>query len=274
LPSADYDIDNCFIADGWYHLSYSLAHDGSKVLMITNKDAPRYKLVTIDISAGTPEFVDLIHEDPEALLVSVDATPNGKLFVVYQRNVQDELYIYSRMGKREARLVPDFVGSITVSSQLRQTEVFVTLTGFTTPRIVMVYNLALPEAKRALVHWRATVTKGLNPLEFSTEQVWYSSKDETRIPMFIVKHVDTKLNGTAPAIQYGYGGFDHCVTPSFMPDILTFLKHYGGVYAAVNIRGGGEFGDEWHQGGIKEKKVSQQTLCSSERADIDGATLA
>jgi prolyl oligopeptidase len=244
-------------------MKYSIAHDGSKITILTNKDAPRYKVITVDVSASTPKFVDLIPEDPEALLKDATAVHDNKLFLTYQRNVQDEIYIYSRDGKQEKRLAADFVGSMSVTGrQSKQSEVFVTMAGFTTPGTVAKYDFAAPEPERTLVDWRSTVLKGLNPLEFSAEQVWYPSADGTKIPMFIVKHADTKFDGTAPAIQYGYGGFDISITPSFTPHILTFLKHYGGVFAVANIRGGGEFGEGWHQGGMRDKKVCSIWLLS------------
>lgn len=98
--------------------------------------------------------------------------------------------------------------------------------------------------------------KGLVPDEFSAEQVWYESKDGTKVPMFVVKHKSTKLDGTAPAIQYGYGGFSISLSPSFSPTILTFIKAYSAVYALPNIRGGGEFGEEWHLAGTRERKIN------------------
>lgn len=116
--------------------------------------------------------------------------------------------------------------------------------------------------------------KGLNPDDFESEQVWYDSPDGTKIPMFIVRHKSTPLDGTAPAIQYGtapffynslrvgsclcapgYGGFSISINPFFSPPILTFLQKYRGVLAVPNIRGGGEFGEAWHWAGAKEDKV-------------------
>jgi prolyl oligopeptidase len=246
------------------------------MIVLTNKDAPRYKVVTVDLADEHPVFKDLIPEDPEALLKDVTPVHDDKLMLVYQRNVKDELYVYSRSGEQLERLASDFVGSMSVTGrQTKQPEVFITLAGFTTPGTVAKYDLALPKEERKVVDWRTTVLKGLNPMEFSAEQVWYESKDGTKIPMFVVKHADTKFDGTAPAIQYGYGGFDISITPSFTPHILTFLKHYGGVFAVANIRGGGEFGglplfimgydkcllvigEEWHQAGMREKKVCER----------------
>jgi prolyl oligopeptidase len=226
------------------------------MLLLTNKDAPRYRLATIDLADPSHALVDVVPQDADALLKDALAVPGGHLLLVYQRNVQDEVYLYSRAGKRLQRLAPDHVGSASVSGkQHRQDQVFLTLSGFTTPGTVKLYDFAQPAQDRALVPFRTTVLKGLNPAEFAAEQVWYASADGTRVPMFVVRHAGTPRDGTAPAIQYGYGGFDISITPAFTPHVLTVLKHYGAVYAVANIRGGGEFGEEWHQGGMREKKV-------------------
>ena len=109
------------------------------------------------------------------------------------------------------------------------------------------------------------------------EQVWYTSKDGTRVPMFVVRHKDTKFDGTAPALQYGefytypvggikvtihaplgYGGFTISINPFFSPAILTWMQKYGAILAVANIRGGGEFGEEWHLAGTRERKVSNR----------------
>ena len=100
------------------------------------------------------------------------------------------------------------------------------------------------------------------------DQVWYKSKDRTQVPMFIVRHKSTKLDGTAPAIQYGYGGFSLSVNPFFSPSMLTFLQKYGAVLAVPNIRGGAEFGEEWHLGGTKERKVDCSQPLSIQQFEI------
>jgi prolyl oligopeptidase len=198
----------------------------------------------------------LIPEVKDAYLDDITAVGNDKLAVVYKRNVIDELYLYSMEGKQLTRLAPDFVGSTEVNGRRAQSHFFVFLTGFTNPGIVARYNFDEPREDKRWSIYRSTITKGLVPDEFSAEQVWYEGKDGTRVPMFIVKHKSTKSDGTAPAIQYGYGGFSISLSPSFSPTILTFIKAYGAIYALPNIRGGGEFGEEWHLAGTKERKIN------------------
>lgn len=178
-----------------------------------------------------------------------------------------------------ARIAPSFVGAAEVFGRRDHLDVFVSMMGFTNPGIIGRFDTndfnTTASVESAWSIYRTTDVKGLQPDEFSAEQVWYESKDGTKVPMFIVRHKTTKTDGTAPAIQYGepcilferwqdadsqgeigYGGFSISINPSFSPAILTFLKSYGAVFALPNIRGGGEFGEEWHNAGIRERKVS------------------
>ncbi|KAF8727171.1 hypothetical protein AX14_007539 [Amanita brunnescens Koide BX004] len=232
-----------------------IGNDGSLLYIRTNQAAPQYKLVTIDADKLESGFKQLIPEDPNAYLSRVKIFNKDRLAIVYKRDVQDELYIYNNTGSKLNRLVPDFLGAVTVTARETEPWIFVTLTGFNTPGTVGKYDLQQPEERRWSIYRTAKV-KGLNPDEFESQQVWYESKDGTNVPMFIVRHKNTKFNGTAPAIQYGYGGFSISIDPFFSPTLLTFLQKYGAVLAVPNIRGGGEFGDTWHSAGTREKRVN------------------
>ena len=214
--------------------------------------------------------------------------------------VKDELYVYQlSTGKRLHRLAPDFVGAMTLSGRRKQSWFFPTLTGFTNPGIVAKYDFGVKEEDKRWSIYRSTLVNGLNPDDFAAEQVsmtmacialrklkarqvWYNSKDGTRVPMFVVRHKDTKFDGTAPALQYGeplsirhgprgtanhplppgYGGFTISINPFFSPAILTWMQKYGAILAVANIRGGGEFGEEWHLAGTRERKVGNElTSC-------------
>lgn len=117
--------------------------------------------------------------------------------------VKDEIYIYDLEGTRLKRLAPDFVGAASVSAKRKQSWLFVTMTGFTNPGIVARYDFSQEDEKKAWSVYRVTAVKGLKPEDFVAEQVWYESKDGTKVPMFIVRHKSTEFDGTAPAIQYG-----------------------------------------------------------------------
>lgn len=194
--------------------------------------------------------------------------------------MKDEIYLYDFKGTKITRLAPDFVGAANITGRRDKDHFFVTLTGFTSPGTVARYDFTVPltngdHSARWSVY-STTEVKGLDLDKFESSQVWYSSPDGTKVPMFLVKHKDTPFDGTAPALQYGmfsesraefartdwifvltgYGGFTISINPFFSPSILTFLQKYGAILAVPNIRGGGEFGEEWHQAAIKEKKVS------------------
>ncbi|KAI0786495.1 prolyl oligopeptidase [Abortiporus biennis] len=242
-----------------YEAKYDyVANDGTVFYFVTNKDAPKYKLVSVDIAApeGKRVFKDIIPEEKDASLEEALAINTNSLAVIYKRNVQDEVYLYTLSGEKIKRLASDFVGSVTLSGRRSQPWFFSTLIGFTTPGIVCRYDFQVPEEDKRWSVYRKTLVQGLNPDDFSAAQVWYSSKDGTKIPMFIVRHKETPTDGTAPVIQYGYGGFNISINPTFSPSILTFLQRYKGIFAIPNIRGGGEFGEDWHQGGIRERKAN------------------
>lgn len=205
-------------------LFVSVANDGTKIYIRTNKDAPKYKLSVFDFAEEKVTLKDIIPHDEDAMLKSTLALPHGKLAAIYSRNVRhppsmgawsgradeyeqvkDELYIYDlATGTRETQLASDFIGTLSISGRRElQTQLIITQTGFTTPGTVASYDLSLPAEKRAMEVWQETKLKGLNLSEFEAEQVWYESADGTKIPMFVVKHKDTKFDGTAPVIQYG-----------------------------------------------------------------------
>lgn len=171
----------------------------------------------------------------------------------------------------------DFIGVASIANREKQPHFFLTFSGFNTPGTIAHYDFTAPETQQLSI-LRTTKVNGLNPDDFESTQVWYESKDSTKVPMFIVRHKSTKFDGTAAAIQYGnpflcssrpvrreslityflrtgYGGFAISADPFFSPVILTFLQTYNAILAVPNIRGGGEFGAEWHRGGRRENKV-------------------
>lgn len=228
-----------------------ITNHGSTLYVRTNKDASQYKIITIDL-AKKNEVKDLIPET-DAYLSDVSSVNKDNLAIIYKRNVKDEIYVYSRNGKQLARLAPEFVGAASISSREKQPWFFVSMSGFNSPGTIARYDFTTAEEQRWNIY-RSIKVGSLNPGDFDTRQVWYESKDGTKVPMFIVRHKSTRIDGTAPAIQYGYGGFNISIDPFFSPTILTFLQKYGAILAVPNIRGGGEFGEDWHKGGYREKK--------------------
>lgn len=232
-----------------------ITNDGPLLYVRTNKEAPQHKVITVDLSRDEPEIRDFIPEDKKADLVDIDCVNKDYFAVIYKRNVIDEIYLYSKKGYQICRLAQDFVGAATLASRERQSHFFIEMTGFNTPGTIGRYDFTAPERQQWSIY-RTTKVTGLDPDDFETLQVWYQSLDGTEVPMFIVRHKSTKFDGTAPAIQYGYGGFSISMNPFFSPMILTFMQAYGAILSVPNIRGGGEFGEIWHLAGIREKKVN------------------
>ncbi|KZT38951.1 hypothetical protein SISSUDRAFT_1046275 [Sistotremastrum suecicum HHB10207 ss-3] len=245
------------VVDGFTAAYEVIANNDTVFYFRTNENAPQYKIVSIDITNLSAGFKDFIPEDPKAFLESIHAVNNDNFVTVYKKNVIDEVHIFSATGEHVKRLAKDFVGAISLNAIRRHhTWFFATLVSFTTPGVVSQYDFQNQSEKNDLTPYRVTQVAGLNVDDFSTEQVWYSSKDGTRVPMFIVRHKSTPRDGTAAAIQYGYGGFSIPIAPAFNSSILTFLKRYGAIFAVANIRGGSEFGEEWHLAGTRERKVN------------------
>jgi len=260
-----------------FEADYSIiGNDGTKFYLHTNVDAPQYKVITVDIEGfrnvselGPISIKDfskeLIAEDKDAHLEDVSILGHDRLVTTYKRNVKDELYIHDlKCGRQLRRLASNHVGALAAYGRRKQPFFFVSLTGFDTPGIVARYDFAEPSGGKpdgTWKVWRETKVAGLaGGGGFLADQVWYQSRDGTKIPMFVVHHKDTPLDGTAPAIQYGYGGFSISIGPFFSPSILTAMRAYGFVLAIPNIRGGGEFGEEWHLAGTRERKVRRFSI--------------
>lgn len=254
-------------------LSY-LANDGNTFYFMTNREAPKYKIVklTFDPSTAVEEsqvwklsmnpsvrIEELVPQDPEgALLSSATVLDKDKLLLVYSRNVMDELWQYDlTSGKRVTRLLPNLVGSIGQISGKREDNVsFVQSSSFVSPGTItrLQWSGSKSHEVATVSTHRQTQVKGFVPEDYVSEQKWFSSDDGTQIPMFVTYHKDTKLDGTAPAWLYSYGGFQIPIGPTFSPSMLSWVKMFRGILVFVNARGGGEFGQEWHDAGRRFNK--------------------
>lgn len=222
---------------------------GDKLLVRTNKNAPNGKLVLIDPKKPEEKNWKLVlPEKPEPLQGT--STAGGKLIVTYLKDVSTRAYVYSLSGKLENEIKLPALGIAGgFGGEKTDTFVFYAFTSFTFPPTIYKYDIA---TKKSTV-FRAPEILNFNPSDYVTKQVFYKSKDGTKIPMFIVYKKGMALNGKNPTLLYGYGGFNISTTPGFSPTRLGLLEQ-GFVYASANMRGGGEYGEKWHQGGIKLKK--------------------
>ncbi len=219
---------------------------GDKFLIETNKNAPNGKVVLYDPRAKT--WTDVLPEKPEPLQNA--GTAGGKLFVTYSKDVTTRAYVYSLTGKLENEVVLPGVGTAGgFGGNMDDKFVFYSFTSMNYPPTTFRYDVA---TKKSSV-FRTIEIAGFKADDYETKQVFYPSKDGTKIPMFLVYKKGLKLDGTNPTVLYGYGGFNITTSPTFSPLRIALLEQ-GFVYASANIRGGAEYGEKWHEAGTKLKK--------------------
>ena len=219
---------------------------GDKFLLRTNKDAANGKIVLFD--PKTQSWQEVLPEKPEPLQGSNVA--GGKLFVTYLKDVTTRAYVYSLEGKLENEVTlpgPGAAGGF--GGNPDDKFVFYSFTSMNYPPTIFRYDIA---SKKSTLH-HATEIPGYKADEYETKQVFYNSKDGTRVPMFLVYKKGLKLDGKNPTLLYGYGGFNSTTSPTFSALRIALLEN-GFVYASANMRGGGEYGEKWHEAGTKLKK--------------------
>ncbi len=219
-----------------------------KILVLTDHDAPKYKLVAIDPLKTNKENWQTIIPEGKHLLEWVNLTGN-KLFAGYQQDVSSHIYQYSLDGKKEKEIILPAIGTAGgFAGSKKDIETFYQFTSFTVPNII--YRYDIENGKSELFK---TIDFPTDLTQYETKQVFYPSADGVKIPMFITSKKGIKLDGNNPTLLYGYGGFNISITPSFSTSKIAFLEQ-GGVFAIANLRGGGEYGEDWHKAGMLEKK--------------------
>lgn len=220
-----------------------------KLYIFTSAGAPKYKIVTADVkSPQRANWSDVVPENSDAVLVNASFA-GDRLILTYDRDASHHAYVYSKDGVKEREIILPGYGTLAFSTDSKDPEVFYTFSSFTTPSTIMEYNAETGDSK--LFH--ATELPGFNPDDYVTEQVFYPSADGTEIPMFITYKKGIEKNGKNPVYLYGYGGFNITLNPGFSANRLFWLEN-GGIYAQANLRGGGEYGEEWHEAGTKMQK--------------------
>lgn len=214
----------------------------------TNRDASRGRVIAIDLAHPEPAaWKEIVPEAPETLEAA--GLVGGKLVAQYLKDTRTQVKVFNPDGSPVREVALPGIGTASgFGGHFDDPETFYVFTNATTPATVYRYDVATGESK---VFKRPAVD--FNPDDYTTEQVFYTSKDGTRIPMFISYRKGLKKDGNNPTYLYGYGGFNISLTPSFSVATLAWME-MGGVLAIPNLRGGGEYGEEWHQGGTKLKK--------------------
>ncbi len=222
---------------------------GEKFLVRTNKNAPNGKVVLVDPkNPDEKNWKETLPEKPEPLQ-SV-TTAGGKIFARYLIDVASRVYVYSLDGKLENEVdLPTLGTAGGFGGEKDEQFVFYTFSSFSYPPTIFRYDIA---TRRSSV-FRVPEIPEFNPNNYETKQVFYNSKDGTRVPMFLVYKKGIKLDGNNPTLLYGYGGFNITTAPGFNSLRLALLEQ-GFVYASANIRGGGEYGEKWHLAGTKLNK--------------------
>lgn len=226
---------------------------GSKILVSTNHGAPNNHIVSVDLANYSPDMDmtkswKVLVPETKSLLEGA-TTAGGKLFLNYLQDVSTHVYQYTYEGVKELEIPLPAIGTAGGFGGYRDDkEVFFTFTSFTYPPTIYRYDIATKKA----VEFRGSKVK-FNPNDFVTEQVFYPSKDGTKVPMFIVYKKGLEKNGKNPTLLYAYGGFNANMNPGFSAARLAMLEQ-GAVYALANIRGGGEYGEAWHKAGMLLKK--------------------
>jgi prolyl oligopeptidase len=232
------------IPDGDARYQY-LGNDGTTFFFLTTKDAARSRIVAFDLREDVlreivPETGDRL--DSASLF-------GDRIIASYLRDAHSEVVVYSIAGQMLSMVALPGLGSVLGFGGKRSArETFFAYTSYTEPTAIYRYDIPSGRSTRVFapqIHMDSSA--------FESEQVFYRSKDGTRIPMIVTSKKGTPRDGTAPAILYGYGGFDISLTPAFSSAVLVWLE-MGGIFAVANVRGGGEYGEAWHQAGSKERK--------------------
>jgi prolyl oligopeptidase len=253
---------------------------GGKLLVATNRGAPNWRVVLVDPARpAEANWVSVLAERAEPLERASAA--GGKLFATYLKDVATRAYVYDLDGKNGAEIALPGPGTASgFSGPSEATFVFYTFSSMSTPPTIYRYDIA----SGASSVFRAPKIPGYDAAEFETKQFFYPSKDGTRVPLFLVHRKGLVLDGTNPALLYGYGGFNIVVSPTFSAARIALLEQ-GFVYAQANLRGGGEYGEAWHRQGMKLKKQNvfddfiaaaewlvAEKYTSSERLAIQGGS--
>lgn len=227
--------------------TYVIDNIGSKLYLVTNLNAPNQKIVTVDASNPTPEnWVDFI---PEAEHVLSPSTGGGYFFTEYMVDAVSKIMQYDYDGKliREVKL-PGIGNAGGFGGRKEDKIDYYSFTNYNTPSSIYKYNVETGESE---LYWKPTID--FNSDNYESKQVFFNSKDGTKVPMIITHKKGIELNGKNPTILYGYGGFNVSLYPGFSITNAVWMEQ-GGIYAVPNLRGGGEYGKEWHKAGTQMQK--------------------
>lgn len=235
------------IVDDYLSDNYILHNEGDLLYLVTNRNAPNKKVVTASFQQPQEEFwQEFIAETEHVLTPSFGG---GFFFANYMIDAISKVYQFDADGKSLGQIKLPGVGSSGgFSSKKEEKDMYYQFTNYHTPGVIYKYN---PDKQESELYWSPTID--FNSDDFVSKQVFYTSKDGTKVPMIITHKKGIEYNGANPTILYGYGGFNVSLTPSFSISRAVWIEQ-GGVYAVANLRGGGEYGKKWHDAGTKMNK--------------------
>ena len=237
-PTQDYEVSVLDVIDGTIYL-------------YTNYGAPRYRLMTATLDNPAMEQWKELVPQQKGVLTGVDFTGPDRMILTYDVDASNHTYLYTLGGKEIREIKLPSIGSVGFSASRKHPEVFYAFTSFAYPSALYRYDVEKDESTL----YRGSDIKGFNPDDYVTEQVFYPSADGTNIPMFITYKKGLKRDASNPVYLYGYGGFNISLNPAFSAQSIVWLEN-GGIYAQANLRGGGEYGEEWHLAGTKLNKLN------------------
>ena len=228
---------------------YGAEFSEGKLYITSNEDAPHYRVFVADATNAKRDSWKELIPQTDAVLQYASVT-GGKLLAQYEHNATSELKLFGLDGKKLADIPLPALGDVfSTSGRYDRNEIFFGFQSFTVPPSV--YRVDLADVKSAL--WAKVDAPSIDPSAYDVQQVWYTSKDGTKVPMFVVNKKGIEKNGKNPTLLTGYGGFNISLKPTFNRSMYLWMEH-GGIYAVANLRGGSEFGEDWHRAGMLEKK--------------------
>ena len=237
-PSQDYNISVVDVRDG-------------KAVLTSTADAPKGRIMVADLANPSRENWKVLVPEQDGVLGSVAEVGKDHYIIGYEKDASTHLYLYTRDGKMIREITLPSIGSAGVSTDRRNEDVFLSFASFIQPATSYRYDIHTDKLTPFII----PEVKGFNPDDYVTEQVFYTSTDGTKVPMSLTYKKGLKRDGKNPVYLYGYGGFNISLTPGFSPYRLLWLEN-GGIYAQTNLRGGSEYGEEWHEAGTKQKKLN------------------
>ena len=235
------------VVDNFDNDHFVLTNMGTRLIIHTNLDAPNNRIVEVDFNKPAPEFWKDVVSETENVMTAT--TGGRKIFTHYMVDVKTQVKQYDLKGKLEKEVILPGMGTAEgFSGKQDEKDIYYSFTSFTYPTTVFKYDITTGSST---LYEKPKVD--FNPDDFETKQVFFASKDGTKIPMYIVHKKGIVLNGKNPTWLYAYGGFNISLEPSFNTSRIVWLEN-GGIYAQPNLRGGGEYGEKWHLAGTKMNK--------------------